>query len=375
MTTATLNGLSVTSARVTIPAWGCWFAEVSLDGEHTLSGRVTLQVADLTLAGTVLSGGPAKGRSAFRIVAGAAGWGRKLKKKGYANDAGVKLATVLADAAVEAGETLAPVDTSARVGPGWTRPAGPGAALLNLLAPEAWYIDEAGTTRLGARAAGTLPAGVTHGPVDRGSQSVTLASEKIAAILPGIVVDGMTIVDVQHDVDAKAGLRSTVWGSIGGGSSRDLGAMRRIFEQLYPREKFRGFTEYRVVSTEGKRLNLQPVQVSLGMPDLTRVPMRPGVAGCEAEVADGSRVVVSFVNADPGRAFVSNFEDADGEGYLPTSITFAGGTAGVARLGDEITISSAQILAAGMVAGANPVTIALPLKGTITRASSKVTCG
>ena len=74
VTFATLEGHRVTTARATIPAWGCWYADVSIDGEHALTGAVTLQIADLAMKGTVLSGGPAKGRSHFRIVAGAGGW-------------------------------------------------------------------------------------------------------------------------------------------------------------------------------------------------------------------------------------------------------------------------------------------------------------
>ncbi len=36
----TLNGLLVTDARATIPAWGRWFADVSIDGEQAIAGAV-----------------------------------------------------------------------------------------------------------------------------------------------------------------------------------------------------------------------------------------------------------------------------------------------------------------------------------------------
>ena len=103
-TAPTLNGHKVTDARVTIPAWGVWYADVAIDGEVALSGAATLVVADLTLSGTVLSGGPSTGRSHFRVVGGEGGWGKLLKKRSYANDAGVKLAKILGDAAFEVGE-------------------------------------------------------------------------------------------------------------------------------------------------------------------------------------------------------------------------------------------------------------------------------
>ncbi len=89
ISTATLNGSRVTDARVNIPAWGCWYAEVTIDGEvalPTTAAGVELKIADLTLAGTVLSGGPQKGRASYRIVAGRGGWGKTIKSWKYNDD-------------------------------------------------------------------------------------------------------------------------------------------------------------------------------------------------------------------------------------------------------------------------------------------------
>jgi hypothetical protein len=322
---AKLNDLLVTSASVSIPAWGAWFAEVSVDGEKTLSGSVTLTIADLTLNGTVLSGGPAKGRSHFRIVGGAGGWGRTIPAKAYANDAQVKVSTVLGDAAAAVQETLGTV-SSDRVGPAFVRPSGPAGWVLEQVAPRGWYVDEAGVTQIGARVAGKLPAGVTHGPVDLARGSVTLASESISAILPGLVVDGLTAVDVLHEISAEGGLRSTVYGARSAGSSRIPDAIWAIVDQYDPDRRFRGVTEYRVVTVDGNRLNLQPVRVSTGMPDLRRVPIRPGVAGCDGTAALGSRVLVGFADSDPGRPFVAGFEDPDGDGFQPSALKLRGDT-------------------------------------------------
>ncbi len=319
---------------------------------------------DLVLKGTVLSGGPAKGRSAFRIVAGAGGWGRVVPSKPYTNDAGVKLASVIGDAATEVGETFDAGSNSARIGPAWTRQNDQACRLLELLAPGAWYIDEAGVTRLGARAASQLGQGVTHGPVDVARGTVTLAAESIAGILPGLVVDGLEAVDVVHEVSAEHGLRSTIWGEQGGGSRR-LAAFRSLLEQIDPHAKFRCPTEYRVVTLEGERLNLQPVKVSTGMPNLPRVLVRPGVSGCRADVALGSRVLVGFVDADPSRPYVSSFEDADGEGFQPTVLDLlAGGSAG----GEHVMTTEAcalliyNVLVALMTAAGGGPLLALTLQ-------------
>lgn len=345
-----LAGHKITSARINLPAWGRPFADVSIDGEVSLSGQVDLVVADLALKGFVLSGGPATGRSHFRLVGGKGGWGKTLARKSYANDAGVKLSTILGDAANEAGETLdaSSFDPSKRVGPAFVRPEAPACRVLEQLAPSAWYVGADGVTRLGRRPSSTLPTHVTRTtPVDRARGEVTLASEAIAAIVPGVVVDGLEAVDVVHEISAKNGLRSTIYGRIGGLTSRRLEAFRKIFDQLDPRRKFRSTWEYRVVTLEGNRVNLQPVLVSTGMPDLQRVPIRPGLAGGKSDLTLGSRVLVGFVNEDPARPFVAGFEDPDAEGFLPVSTTINAQTA--VRLGAGLLPAARQNdLAAGI---------------------------
>ncbi len=329
----------MTSARVNLPAWGCWHAEAHLDGDVTLSGSVTLKIADLELKGAVLSGGPMQGRSSYRIVGGAGGWGRTVSEKGYANDAGVKVATVLGDVAITVGETLGTVSQLLRVGPAFARMAGPASKVLDLVAPKAWYVDEAGVTRLGARAAGALVGKVTRiTPVDLTRGKVVLAAEQIATILPGLVVDGLTAVDVLHEISADGGLRSTVWGSQAGST---LDSLQALLEQLDPDRPYRGLTEYRVGVSEGTRLTLQPVRVSTGMPTLSRVPVRPGVPGLSGEVQNGTRVLVGFIDSDVARPFVAAFEEEDGDGFQPTTLTLrAGGMAG----GEHVMTTEATCL-------------------------------
>jgi hypothetical protein len=322
LTAATLNDHRVTSARVYVPAWGRWFAEVDVDGEHELTGSVTLKIADLTLKGAVLSGGAAKGRSHYRLVAGAGTWGQSVPKKDYSNDAQVKASTVLSDAAGAVKEPIGKAP-SGTVGPKFVRPEGPAMSVLEHVAPKGWYVDNDGVTQIGKRAAGKLPAGVTHGPVDLARGTVTLASDSIVDIMPGLVVDGLTAVDVLHKISVD-GLRSKVWGARGADGSRIADAIWAHVDQYDPDRRFRGLTEYRVVDQEGERLSLQPVRVSTGMPDLRRVPMRPGVSGCKAEVALGSRVLVGFADSDPGRPFVASFEDAEGDGFLPVTLELTG---------------------------------------------------
>lgn len=323
---STLNGIRVTSSKVSIPSWGCWYADVSLDGEHTISGDASLVIADLTLVGTVLSGGPQLGRSTYRIVAGKGGWRQAVARKAYANDAGVKLSTVVTDAAADVGETVGTLSTD-RLGPAYVRQATSASRVLQDIAPQGWYVDEAGVTQIGARAAGELVGSVTRiQPLDKARGKIVLAAESIATILPGVVVDGITAVDVLHEISAEGGLRSTIWGSQ---APSNLDSLRTLVEQLDPNREYRGTTEYRVVTLSGNRLNLQPVRVSSGMPELERVPVRPGVAGCSTDALLGSKVLVSFIGGDPAYPYVAAFEDPDGDGFVPDLLTLkAGGMVG-----------------------------------------------
>lgn len=318
--TVTLADVRATKARSTLSAWGAWHADVALDGEHTLTGQVTLDLAGLLLQGTVLSGGPSEGRSFYRVVGGRGGWGKELPRKSYSNDAGVRLATVLEDAARECGEVIEGVSPSMRLGPSYTRPEGPAREVLELNAPQAWYVGEDGITRLGRRPTFELGASVPRvSPVDHTRRTLTIAPESLSGLVPGVTFDGIEAVDVVHEA-APAGIRTTLWGALGGGRSRGLAAFQKMLEALDPFRPFRGVYEYRVVLLQGERLDLQPVRRSTGMPDLQRVTIRPGVAGAKGVLALGTRVVVMFLDADPQRPFVAAFEDADGGAFVPLAL-------------------------------------------------------
>lgn len=339
---ATFSGQRILSARIYLPAWGAWYADVSIGGEHTIAGAVRIVLNDLVLLGTVLSGGASFGRSDFRVVAGAGGWGKTLAKRSYANDAGVKLSTVVGDAAALAGESFEST-SAARLGPAWTRPEGPACRVLEQVAPGAWFIGEDGVTRLGRRAVFAFTGKAARvSPIDRARRRLVLAADVIAPLVPGVVVDGLEAIDVMHSVDSESGQRTTIYGRGIATSSKLLDAYRKMLDQLDPDRAFRGTFEYRVVSLTGNRANLQPVLVSTGMPDLQRVPVRPGLSGAKSTLALGSRVLVTWVNADPSRPEVVAFEDADGEGFRPviteidaqTFVRLGAGALPVVRAGD-----------------------------------------
>jgi hypothetical protein len=317
--TSTLNGNTVTTARVTRHDWGLWYADVALDKPVALSGAVELVVSDLKLRGTIVAGGAFRDRAAYKIVAGGGGWGKNIKRRSYANDAGVKVSQIIADAAQECGETVADI-TNDKPDASFVREAEIASRVLQRLSPSNWYVDELGITRLGKRARTTLNAVVAVQSVDRAAGVVSVASDAIAALAPGVTVEGIEALDVEHRIDDKM-IRTTLWGKQGATLSRRASLLQTILGQLDPGRKFRGMYDYRVIQHTGDRLDLQAVRVSSGMPDLQRVPVRPGVPGCTAEFTPGSRVVVAFTDESASGAFVIAGDEVGSAGFLPLNLS------------------------------------------------------
>lgn len=347
----TLGGHAANALSLTIPGVGLWYAGVDLADEVELSGSITLRVLDTDWQGYVIAGGPVDGRSRYRIVAGAGGWGRELPARAYANDVGLTVAKIVADAASEAGEP-APSDVPTRtLGPHFNRPALPASFVLNLLAPRAWYARADGVVSFAARPG--LPASAL--PVverDPAARAVTLAlTDSTVGLFPGTPTEYGTAVDVEIALE-EAGLRARLYAAPAS-PSRRVAALAKLLAAHDPNARFRGVHEYRVVTQIAERLNLQPVRSRASLPDLARVPVRAGVPGVKATHALGSHVLVAFLDADPSRPVVVGFDEPTQPGWQPTVLQFGGPVAlGVARQTDAV--------------------IAGPFAGTITAGSLRV---
>jgi hypothetical protein len=364
MTLATLSGYTVTRASVQVPSWGVWWADVELAGEVTLTGSVTLTIADLDMVGTIKSGGAANGRSGYRIAGGAGGWGTSIGPWAYVNDAGVKKSSIASDAATASGETVVTTGLSGKVGPHYVRETGVASYALDHVSPRAWYVAANGVTYFGTRTSTAVTTDAPRVRVDPGAGVIVLAPTSISALVPGAVVDSLTAVDVRYDVSPEDGLRVTLVGSRFGLSKR-LESLRRIVRSLLPEYRWHGVYEYRIVIQVGERLEIQPVLTSLGLPVVSRVRVRPGMAGLSADHAVGSLVLVTFVNGDPARPVVTGFDDAESTRFLPDDIVIeANNTVGlgptprkdVARKDDIVVVGGfggtiTQVFATGVEVG------------------------
>ncbi len=328
MSFATLNDNSCT-ARVQVSDWGAWWADVNLTEPVALSGSVAFKFADVEAKGTIVSGGTIDGKAAYRVVGGKGGWGKTLKRKPYLNDAGVKASGVIGDAAREAGETVEGAPTN-KLDSHFVRAEAP----LHLLAPQAWRVDFDGVTRFGKRPVIAYTGDGTRVRVAPDARVIEIATEVVGQLLPGVMIDGsLPATDIEYEITTT---RMTVRVYAGRATSRRLLALRRIVESLFPDLIWRGSYEFRVVSQEGNRFNLQPVRVGTGMPDLGLVPAR-GHAGVRATVTPGELVMVAFADADPSRPFIFAHDVIDSIGWMPLFIELGEEpTLGIARQTDSV---------------------------------------
>jgi hypothetical protein len=332
MTFATLEGHSLQRACVTVPKWGLWWADAHLVEPETLSGAVALKLADKELNGTIIAGGVAEGKASYRIVGGAGGWGKAISqpKKPYRNDAGMKISSVIGDAARIVGETVEDVPTT-RVGQHYAMVNGTASDVLNLLTPRSWRVDFDGVTRFGERETvvyegeGTVTRIVPDGSI------FEIATDEIGDLLPGVTVEGsQPATDVEYNLTSEKLTVKVYCGT----DSRRLRAWRKLVLALFPWLQYVGVFEYVVVSQTGERLNLQPLRVATGMPELSGVPVRPGVASFKSTATPGAHVLVAFADRDPSRPQVIAHDAPDAPGFGLT--VFGRALLPLARVGDPV---------------------------------------
>jgi len=134
--------------------------------------------------------------------------------------------------------------------------------------------------------------------------------------------------------------------------------------------------EYRVLSVvPGPPVLISGVPVDVTCPHgpLANITLWPGSDGGYAIPATGSLILVEFHDGNPQKPAVCGLDPSS----VPILTTLGGsvGAKPLARVGDTVTITQAEITAATMTAGGNPVMVTLPLQCLITSGSAKVVSG
>ena len=111
------------------------------------------------------------------------------------------------------------------------------------------------------------------------------------------------------------------------------------------------------------------------LPPLSGVPIRSGVAGVKVTVSSGARVVVTFERGDPSKPIAALWGDSS-----VTSLKVNGGSRGVARNADDVSVTIPPGTVLVPYAGPGPTppgtpvlnTTPITVTGSITSASTIV---
>lgn len=347
--TVALNGNpALEGSTLRTPRYGIWTAMLILANQAAVSrgDAATVTFLDQTYTGTVIDAGVYDAKGWARVVGGAGGWGKLVPAKGYQASLGVKLSTVLQDAANDTGESLGTF-ADRIVGPAYVRPpsglsdgnAAEGSRILDALATEAWYVDESGKTQIGVRTASSWQG--TYRLLDERPdlEFIYIAPDTVVGLVPGAELEGLTAASVRLEL-TEDGVRAQVWGERGHSpSDRGLQALERIIDRKLKAAKFYGRWAYQITGSSSGTLNLRPVLQSTGMPTINNVPYRVGIFGGGGTPAVGSTCLLSFINGDPTQPFADAFEGPAGANPTPTEADIY---AQVVKLGDATATALAR---------------------------------
>jgi hypothetical protein len=328
--TATINGERATRVQLHVPGVGAWWADVDLEEAPELSEAAVIALDGLELHGTVLplESGTHVLERRVRVVGGAGGWSTLLPAKPYHNDASIRAATVIEDAAREAGETLGDVaPVLERLGIDYVRRAGPAFRVLEDAGGGApWWVAYDGRTHLGERSTQEALAG-SYEVVEFHARDrlVTLVVDDLSAVGIGSILserldEPQTVRELVIDVGPDQ-TRARAWcGGEAGSRGRLADALRAVIRGAVADPLF-GSWRYRVLEMSSDRVKLQAVRQGAGLPDIQPVSMWPGLPGLHAELTPGALVLVEFIEGDRRNPIITHFAGKDGTGWTPANMT------------------------------------------------------
>lgn len=353
--TASIAGLAPAGAihaRIILPRTGAWRATLALDTPDgaqapALGARVDLAgEGDLALRGAVQRAQVVQDVLQLRVIGGAGGLNKVLPPRWYRGP-DLTARVVLRGWAEDAAETLSDTIDAAlfdRRVEAWTRPEGRAHNALGALADAlgvTWRVLADGTVWLGEE---SWPAvELTDADVlreDAAEASVEIATDTIAAdLVPGVMFTERRVSCVEH-ILRGADLRTVVLfeRARGGRERPGLDRLRSQFESAVraalPEIAYLGVFRARVV-TQNSDGTCDIAPEDPRWPDLTKVPIRYGVAGARARLRAGNRVGFGFENADPTRPIIVTWElgGVDEVRLNATDIIFNGGASPVAHEG------------------------------------------
>lgn len=383
---ASVNGLQIVSGSLMIPLVGTWTADLTLAGQQNVSGKASVVIGNLTLAGYIYRSDVYGGQVRARMVGGAGGWRQPTTPQGYGNSAGIQLSTVLDDVAQQIGEQIN-IAADMSIGNAFARVAFATSVASDVLwqfvsqgIVKAWYVDPSGVTQTSAwpTAAVNTPYTVTDQKTDEGI--VVVATEDYASWLPGcsfanpLLAGTYQSAGVHYIWDNGGKFRFEVL--TGGAQDRMLGPLQQVIQKELAPSRFFGRYEYTISNPSGTTIDGSPVDTGLGLPELQSVPLL-GSSIASYTPPDGGKAHVMFVDGK-ATAPVCVWTEADTESG-PTAVTLApqgSGANNVARVSDTVVVLFPPLVqVAGTVNGLPFIGVATftsPAIGAIQTGSSAV---
>lgn len=373
---STLGTTHITKLTAKFPGSGGWHTEVELEGGAVPSGAVILKIGNLVLSGDVLRAkedNPGKPRA---VVVGGIGWQNLITSPlSFQSDAGIRLSTVLDAFATGAGQRIEqPTDQT--IGSYYecvaSRPGEPvrwADALADLaqagyVGP--WRVDPDGVTRFGARPALAVTARATEISSDASIGRTTYGVDAPAEFLPGHTVAGSPI--ASSEIREEAGkLEVDVYTTEpkGAPSLREL--VRRLVGSAMASALQDAVRTYVVATVHADgRMDLLPLPDAQHLPEMRNV--KPWVlGGVKYQPTEGEEVTVMFRDRRRTRPIVIGYELSEGP------------FAGLARLGDSVTVMLPPANFVGTVSGGPATGIVTwspgQTMGTITTSSANTKGG
>ena len=332
MSVISINGHPLASVHLHVPHRGPWWAKVELVDAPELEGRVRIAIDELRLTGTVLpaQSGTHVGHRRALVFGGGGGWGTEMSPRHYQSDTGVRARLVAEDAARAAGEILGTFEPQAeRLGPHYVLSAGLARRVLeDAIGHGLWWVDYDGITHVAAERPMMTCANddyrvLDYDPLER---VATLEILDPRAIMVGSrLTEGLDEPQVVRELDltaSPAGLRLEVWTGTGLYGRADTQVF--VAHRRYSERHLFGSWRYRVIAMNGQRLDARPVRRDRGLPELVAVELSPGIPGADVELAEGTEVLIEFVEGDLALPRVVAFAGRDQNTWTPTVLTLDG---------------------------------------------------
>lgn len=375
---ASAAGNEIVRGSLLIPLVGAWTADLYLASSNNLSGTIPIVIGNLTLSGTVVRSQTYGGQTRARIVAGSGGWRTEISAQGYGSSSGVKLSTVVRDAAAACGEAVS-VANDTTIGPGYARAADIASDVLWQLLLQgiipAWYVDPKGVTQLTAWPSIPVrtPFTVTDQRPDEGI--AVIATEDYASWLPGCTFSNPLLAGTLTNLGVHY-----IWGASGDfrfevqtGADNLTASFDAIVQKQIAPTRYYGRYSYTISNPSPTTIDASPVNQRIGLPDLQNVPIRADSISTYTP-PDGGACDIMFLDGVPTQPICVWTAGA------PTMAQLLGGSNPVARLGDQVQVflqPSTPIVGIITILGVpNPfqgvATVLNPISGAIVNGSATV---